>query len=70
MHDNVDRRMSSTTARGLSEFIGDLANSGIYSTSVRDLWKVFKEREIYPATLHISHPTFTNHENDFIVGEF
>jgi len=49
MNENVDRRMWSITARGLSEFVGDLLHIGINSTSVRALQKTFKDREIYPA---------------------
>jgi len=41
--------MWSITARGLSEFVGDLLNIGIHSTSVRTLQKTFKDRGIYPA---------------------
>jgi hypothetical protein len=49
MNEAVDRRMWSTTARGLSEFVADLQRLGIGSSSVRALQKTFKERGIYPA---------------------
>jgi len=49
MNDNIERRLWSITARGLSEFVGDLSHQGIWSSSVRTLQKTFREREIYPA---------------------
>lgn len=49
MSERVDKRMWSTTARGLSDFVGDLLHHGIFPTSVRALQKTFKERGIYPA---------------------
>jgi hypothetical protein len=45
-----DRRVWSTTARQLSNFVGDLQNAGVYSMSVRSLQHTFKAHGIYPAT--------------------
>lgn len=64
--------MWSTTARGFSEFIGDLHHKGIYSSSVRALEKTFKDKGIYPARdfanrCKLAHPdvffTFYSEEN-------
>src|SRR5262245_57951660 len=49
MNEVLDRRMWSTTARGLSEFVGDLLRLGIGSSSARALQKTLRERGIYPA---------------------
>ena len=49
MNEAIDRRMWSTTVRGLVDFVGDLLNLGIPSTSVRNLQLIFKEHGIYPA---------------------
>jgi hypothetical protein len=49
MNETLDRRVWSTTAWELSEFVGDLINLGIPSSSVRALQKTFKEQGIYPA---------------------
>jgi len=49
MAENVDRRKWSITARGLSEFVGDLSHQGVRSTSVRALHKTLKDGGIYPA---------------------
>ncbi len=49
MEESLDRRAWSTTARGLSEFVGDLVRLGIGDLSVRALQRTFRERGIYPA---------------------
>lgn len=49
MNDKIDRRIWSITARGLSEFIGDLFELGIYSNSARFLQMALKDQGIYPA---------------------
>ena len=48
MEPNEDRRLWSTTPRGLSLVLGKLFERGVPSTSARSLHKILKERNIYP----------------------
>jgi len=49
MKPEIDRRMWSITAEGLSNCLSEFFRLGIPSCSVRDLQRIFSENNIYPA---------------------
>jgi hypothetical protein len=53
-----DRRLWSTTASGLSAFVGELARRGVMSTSARYLQQILKANAVYPARdfAHLCRP--------------